>query len=542
WQETKMSHMDLVTVRMVWGNSRFDFASSSARGVWKIGNLRMQFITVYAPQYANAKILLWYRLQILISRFNGESIIIGDFNVVRVPEERMGSEFNINMAESFNNFIMENDLVDVSLGGYQFTWVNSLATKMSKIDRFLISGGLLERFPDLAGTILDKGVPDHRPILLKEAKADYGPIPFRFFHSWLDCDGFDELVVNSWSMPCVGDSNPIVVISKKLKRLKNIIKTWNSDRRKNEQEVKHGLLQKIKDVESRTEIGNASTDELEARRGYVKQLGEINRREGIDLAQKARVKWNVDGDENSKYFHGLVNQKRRQIAIRGIMVDVAWEKNPERVKNEFKSYFSEKFSPFVRSRPRMEFEFSRGLSTEQSAELEVVFSKVEIKESRVIKDYRPISLIGSFYKIVGKLLANRIASVVEYLISTEQSAFVKGRQIMDGPMILNEILNWCKKEKKKKLIFKVDFEKAYGFVCWDYLQDVMFKMGFGRKWCAWIRGCLESSVTSILVNGSPTDEFKIRRGLRQGDPLSPFLFILAMEGLHMLISCAIHSS
>ncbi|GJT62657.1 RNA-directed DNA polymerase, eukaryota, reverse transcriptase zinc-binding domain protein [Tanacetum coccineum] len=113
---------------------------------------------------------------------------------------------------------------------------------------------------------------------------------------------------------------------------------------------------------------------------------------------------------------------------------------------------------------------------------------------------------------------------------------------MDGPIILNEILNWCKKEKKKTFIFKVDFEKAYDSVCWDYLQDVMFKTGFGRKWCAWIRGCLESSVTSILVNGSPTDEFKIRRGLRQGDPLSLFLFILAMEGLHMLISRAIHSS
>ncbi|GKB57062.1 RNA-directed DNA polymerase, eukaryota [Tanacetum coccineum] len=360
-------------------------------------------------------------------------------------------------------------------------------------------------------------------------------------------------------MPCVGDSNPIVVVSKKLKRLKNIIKTWNYERRKSEQEVKHGLLQKIKDVESRAEIGNASTDELEARRGYVKQLGEINRREGIDLAQKARI------------------------AISGIMVDGAWEKNPERVKNEFKSYFSEKFSPFVRSRPRMEFEFSRGLSMEQSAELEVVFSKVEIKEAVwgcveddffkainhfhssekiplgcnssfvtlilkvvdpvFIKDYRPISLIGSFYKscLVTPLANKSLCS--EYLISTGSNRnYVRGDQITEDPMILNEILNWCKKEKKKTLIFKVDFKKAYDSVCWDYLQDMMFKMGFGRKWCAWIRGCLESSVTSILVNGSPTDEFKIRRGLRQGDPLSPFLFILAMEGLRMLISRAIHSS
>nr|GEX72429.1 reverse transcriptase domain-containing protein [Tanacetum cinerariifolium] len=185
-------------------------------------------------------------VKILISRFNGESIIMGYFNVVRALEERMRSEFNINMAKSFNNFIMENDLVDVSLYGYQFTLVNSLATKIIKIDRFLILGGLLERFLDLAGTILDKGVPDHRHILLKEAKGDYGPIPIHFFHSWLSCDGFDELFVNSWSLPY----------------------------KKNEQEEKHGLLQKIKYVESRAKIGNASTDELEVRHGYVKQLGE----------------------------------------------------------------------------------------------------------------------------------------------------------------------------------------------------------------------------------------------------------------------------
>nr|GEV84740.1 cysteine-rich receptor-like protein kinase [Tanacetum cinerariifolium] len=171
------------------------------------------------------------------------------------------------------------------------------------------------------------------------------------------------------------------------------------------------------------------------------------------------------------------------------------------VKNEFKSYFSEKSSPFVRS-PRMKFQFSRVLSTDQSAELELVFSKDEIK---------------------------RLFGVV-------------GRQIMDGLMILNEILNWCKKEKKMTLVFKVEFEKAHDSICWDYLQDVMIKMWFGRKWYAWIRGSLESYVTSILVNGSPTDEFRIRKGLRQGDPLYPFLFILAMEGLHMLIYRVIHFS
>ena len=84
----------------------------------------------------------------------------------------------------------------------------------------------------------------------------------------------------------------------------------------------------------------------------------------------------------------------------------------------------------------------------------------------------------------------------------------------------------------------MDFEKAYDTVCWEFLQEVMEKMGFGNKWCAWIRGCLESSMASVLVNGSPTDEFQVQRGLRQGDPLSPFLFILVMEGLHMVIENA----
>ncbi|GKC48431.1 RNA-directed DNA polymerase, eukaryota [Tanacetum coccineum] len=104
------------------------------------------------------------------------------------------------------------------------------------------------------------------------------------------------------------------------------------------------------------------------------------------------------------------------------------------------------------------------------------------------------------------------------------------------------VLNWRKNKKEKTLIFKVDFEKAYDSLCWDFLQEVMHKMGFGSKWCKWIRGCLQSSMASVLVNGSPTNEFEIKRGLRQGDPLSPFLFFIAMEGLHMLMENAMNVS
>ncbi|GKA46617.1 RNA-directed DNA polymerase, eukaryota, reverse transcriptase zinc-binding domain protein [Tanacetum coccineum] len=83
------------------------------------------------------------------------------------------------------------------------------------------------------------------------------------------------------------------------------------------------------------------------------------------------------------------------------------------------------------------------------------------------------------------------------------------------------------------MIFKVDFEKAFDSVRWDFLDDVLKKFGFGDRWCSWIQSCLRSSRGSILVNGIPTKEFQFYKGLKQVDPLSPILFILIMESLHL---------
>ena len=146
----------------------------------------------------------------------------------------------------------------------------------------------------------------------------------------------------------------------------------------------------------------------------------------------------------------------------------------------------------------------------------------KVESPQKLNDFRPISLVGCLYKILAKVLANMLRLVVGKVISETQLAFVKDRQILDGVLIANEVVDEARKLKKELLLFKVDFEKAYDYVDWKYLDEVIIRMSFSILWRKWIKECVSTATTSVLVNGNRTDEFPLVRGLRQGDPLSPF--------------------
>jgi hypothetical protein len=147
--------------------------------------------------------------------------------------------------------------------------------------------------------------------------------------------------------------------------------------------------------------------------------------------------------------------------------------------------------------------------------------------------------VGGVYKIIAKVLANRLKTVLEKVISKSQSAFVKGRQILDPILIANECLDSRLRSGEPGVMCKMDLEKAYDHVNWDFLLFVLRRCGFGEKWCSWIKHCISSMRFSVMVNGSPNGFFRCSRGLRQGDPLSPLLFVFVMKALSRMISAAV---
>ncbi|GJW43867.1 RNA-directed DNA polymerase, eukaryota [Tanacetum coccineum] len=624
-QETKMENMELFSVKMCWGNFAFDYVHSDSvgnsggilcvwdpnsfrkrnatvndyfvmiRGVWCLTGNDLLIIAVYAPHDCRDKQMLWDYLTYEIGKWKGEVVIMGDFNEVRYKSDRFGSVFNVQGANVFNSFITNAGLEEVPLGGSAFTWCHKSASKMSKLDRFLVSENLIYSCPNINAITLERYLSDHRPILLREASFDYGPTPFRYFHYWNEMEGFNKVVEDAWREGPCDKTNAMLNMMMKLKFLKAKIREWNKSNMLSVKNVKAKYKEELEALEAIIDRGDGNEEIVNKRTEVVNNIQKFDKIHSSEMAQKAKVKWSIEGDENTSFFHGVLNKKRSILNIRGIMVDGNWIESPKAVKGEFFQHFSSRFDKPDASRATINMRYPKTLTYDQQNELENEVSNVEIKravwdcgtdkspgpdgftfgfyrrfwkiiendvydavkyfftygnipkgcnssfialipkipDANMVKDFRSISLIGSLYKIIAKILANRLVGVLGDIVNEVQSAFITERQILDGPFIFNEILQWSKTKKKQSLISKVDFEKAYDSVRWDFLNDILKKFGFGEKWCKWIQSCLRSSRGSILINGSPTEEFQFYKGLKQGDPLSPFLFILIMESLHL---------
>ena len=162
----------------------------------------------------------------------------------------------------------------------------------------------------------------------------------------------------------------------------------------------------------------------------------------------------------------------------------------------------------------------------------------KVKSPQKITEFRPISLCNVIYKIMSKILANRLKRILPGVIDESQSAFVPGRLITDNVLVAFETMHCINQRKKGKealMAIKLDMSKAYDRVEWAYLEAMMRKMGFHEKWILLIMMCVTTVSYSVLINSEPKGKIIPMRGLRQGDPISPYLFLLCAEGLSAML-------
>nr|GEV98974.1 RNA-directed DNA polymerase, eukaryota [Tanacetum cinerariifolium] len=453
---------DLVNVGQTMEYDMTGYYFIMVRGVWVSSGKRLLIISVYAPQDLSEKKMLWDYLSFVIGNWDGEVVIIGDFNEVCDISERFGSIFNKHGEEAFNSFIVNAGLVDVPLGGCSFTWYHKSAKKMSKLDRFLISDNLMCSCPSISSTSLDRFLLDHRPTIMREAHYDYGPIPFKFFHYWFELDGFDKLHKES------------------LNGRKSILKA------------------ELADLDGVIDKGDDSDADGHRRREVVRLIQKVEKVDAMEVAKKSKIKCPIDGDENSKYYHGVLNKKRGRVTIRGVLVYGIWMESPHLVKHEFFEHFKNRFEKPNKSRILLERDFVKRISLKHNDDLEREVSNEEIKrvvwDCGIDKAPGPDGFTFGIYRWYWDIIGNDV-----------------------------DVDKWffCMERSRKE----VDFEKEYDSVRWDFVDDILRRFGFGEKWCKWIQSCLYSSRGSVLVNGSPTKEFQFQKGLFNGIKLDSSLQI-----------------
>jgi hypothetical protein len=157
------------------------------------------------------------------------------------------------------------------------------------------------------------------------------------------------------------------------------------------------------------------------------------------------------------------------------------------------------------------------------------------KEVKKIQQYRHICMLNVSFKIFTKVLANRLTSVACRITKPSQSAFLPGRYILDGVLVLHETIHELKRRKQNGIILKLDFEKAYDKVNWEFFMQVLRMRGFPTVWCQWMEKVVSKGSVCVQVNGEQGCFFQTKKGLRQGDPLSPILFNIVADMLAVLI-------
>nr|AAX95130.1 retrotransposon protein, putative, unclassified [Oryza sativa Japonica Group]ABG22397.1 retrotransposon protein, putative, unclassified [Oryza sativa Japonica Group] len=566
--------------------------------------LQWSITVVYGPQLEADKVVFLSEIESLQPSMKSEWLIIGDFNLIYRASDKNSDRLNRRMMQRFRGLLDKIQVKELQLPVRRFTWAGEGANPtQTKIDRSFVTTDWDLMFESSNLYLLSSACSDHAPLFLvgNEQRSKFPS--FRFESFWLKIPGFLEAVQDSWQRPILA-TNCLAIFRIKLRCLARDLKRWSRSQ-VGDIKLQLAVASKVVfQLDIAQETRTLSDDErllVSNLKNRILALSVLNK---IQIRQRSRQTWLKEGDVNSNFFHIKANSRRRKNYIQSLHTPSGIAISAQDKEEELLRFFKERIgSRFQRTSginwnmmdlPSLDLgdleediteeelkktvfsmppEKAPGpdgfigaffksaweiinedllstvrsffdLNTLQIKDLNSAFICLLPKKEDALgaEHYRPISLIHSFSKIISKILANRLAPRLCELVSTNQSAFVRKRAIHDNFVFVKNMVQYLHRTKKTSLFIKIDIAKAFDTVCWPYLLEVLRQFGFGIRWLNWISNLLATSSSQMLLNGSSGQSINHVRGLRQGDPLSPMLFILAMEPFHRIIKAVENAS
>uniref|UniRef100_A0A2N9IB59 Uncharacterized protein n=1 Tax=Fagus sylvatica TaxID=28930 RepID=A0A2N9IB59_FAGSY len=468
------------------------------------------FSGVYGPNRAMERSLMWEELAGIASWWEVPWCVGGDFNIVRYPSERVGAtDFSPSMRE-FTDFIFSMGLLDLPMDGGNFTWSN--ARSRSRLDRFLCSPLLADHFSRIAQRRLPRLLSDHFPILLSCGFMQKRQSPFRFENMWLKSEGFHNRV-HQWWNSYLYNGSPSYVLIQKLKSLKMDLRRWNKEIFGDVNLRKNDLQIQIQDLDLVEETRPLSVEEGVTKENLKAEFEKLLLLEEIKWRQTSRATWLREGDKNTKFFHRVANSNRRFNSIDHLVVDGAVTTDQSEIGKGLVNFYQGLFSDDAVRRPLLDGVAFSVIDESDRDMLDRSFTEDEVwgvvRNMAGDKAPGPDGFSLAFFQSCWDIIKQDVMNVFHDFHASRN--FVKSLNVTFLALI----------PKKPGAQECKDFRPHY------------------ERWRQWIYSCISTVRFSVLVNGSAHGFFSTSRGLRQGDPLSPMLFIMVMEALSRMLERAV---